>query len=252
MITIDGDLVTITDERGRRTVPIGDPEAFESLSKVWLRSGWDIKHVYTFTWLGRPIIQLPEDMFRLQELIWKVKPDVIIETGVAHGGSLVFHAGLCRLAGRGRVIGIDIEIRPKNREAIESHSLADLITLVEGSSVERSTVDAVRKHVKPNDTVMVLLDSCHERDHVRAELEAYAPLASVGSFVIAMDGIMQEVVGAPRTRPDWAWNNPQTAVRDFLAEHPEFESIEPTHGFDESLGSRPVTYWPNGTVRRIR
>jgi cephalosporin hydroxylase len=253
VIVIDADMVTVTHPDGRTTEHgIGTPEAFAAISRAWLRSGWDAKYVYSFTWLGRPIIQLPEDMFRLQELIWSVRPDVVIETGVAHGGSLVFHAGLCRLLGRGRVIGIDIEIRPHNREAIEAHPLAELITLIEGSSIDSGTVERVRRHVGAQDRVMVLLDSCHEKAHVLRELEAYAPLVSVGSYIIVMDGIMQEVVGAPRTRPDWTWNNPQQAAADFVAANSAYEIVEPRFAFNEGAVTERVTYWPGGIIRRTR
>src|SRR6476620_8360621 len=127
---LNNDVITIYDENGTaNNVNIGSEEAFRILSKAWLRSGWDTKYVYGFSWMGRPVIQLPEDMIRIQELIYAVKPDVVIETGVAHGGSLIFYASLLTAMGRGRVIGVDIEIRPHNRKAIESHEMAHLIEL---------------------------------------------------------------------------------------------------------------------------
>ncbi len=152
-----------------------------------------MKHAYTFTWLGRPVIQIPEDLLRLQELVTRVQPDVIVETGVAHGGSLVFHAGLCKLLGRGKVIGVDIEIRPHNRAAIEAHALAHMIELVEGDSVDPAVVAEVASRIGPDDTVLVILDSHHAREHVLAELEAYAPLVSPGSYAVAMDGYFMEL-----------------------------------------------------------
>jgi cephalosporin hydroxylase len=127
MITIDSQagVVTVEDGGRTRTLRMDEPEAFRVVSEAWLRVGWATKHVYSFTWLGRPVIQLPEDLLRVQEVVFSVKPDVIIETGVAHGGGLIFYASLCRLAGRGRVVGIDLEIRPQNRAAIRTHPLAD-------------------------------------------------------------------------------------------------------------------------------
>src|SRR4051794_18590250 len=119
-----------------REVPLYSTEGFELLSELWLKVGWNQKHVYTFSWLGRPVIQLPDDLIRVQELIYRVRPDVIVETGVAHGGSLVFYASLCKVLERGRVVGIDIEIRPHNRAAVEAHPLANLITLIEGDSTD--------------------------------------------------------------------------------------------------------------------
>lgn len=255
MITIDESRRTVTIERGGKTstFDIGSPEGFSAISEAWLAAGWDAKHAYTFTWLGRPIIQLPEDMFRIQELVVAVRPDVIVETGVAHGGSIVFYASLCRTVGHGRVVGVDREIRPHNRNAIETHPLADLITLVEGDSIAEDTISRVRAECAQASAVMVILDSAHTRSHVLAELEAYAPLVTRGSYVVAMDGgIMALVSGGPRTAPDWATNNPSTAASDYVAAHPEFELIDPPMGFSESQLSRGVSYFSGGLIRRSR
>jgi cephalosporin hydroxylase len=252
MIKVDIEQGIVSVEEGGLTSThrLDTPEAFNIISDVWLRAGWDNKHVYTFTWLGRPIIQLPEDMFRLQELIHTVRPDVIVETGVAHGGSLVFYASLCKAMDRGRVIGVDVEIRPHNRAAIESHVLKPLITLVEGSSIDPSVVEKVRSQIAPGERVMVLLDSCHTKEHVLAELEAYSGLVSPGSYIVAMDGIMEKVVGAPRTQPDWSWNNPRRAALEFVRARPEFTIEEPPFVFNESNISERVTYWPSAFIRR--
>ena len=221
------------------------------MSEAWLRVGWDNKHVYSFTWMGRPIIQLPEDMVRLQETIYQVKPDVIIETGIAHGGSLVFYASLLKAMGRGRVIGVDIEIRPHNRAALEAHELFSLITLVEGSSISQETIERVKALIEPNERVMVFLDSCHTKDHVLAELRAYSPLVTKGSYIVAMDGIMGNLVGAPRTQPDWSWNNPKTAAKEFVENNSEFVLEEPEFVFNEGSVKERVTYWPGGFIRRL-
>lgn len=234
------------------TYPIGSPEAFAAISRAWLRSGWETKYVYSFTWLGRPIIQLPEDMIRLQEVIYSLRPDVIIETGVAHGGSLIFYAGLCRLMGNGRVIGIDIEIRPHNRAAIEAHELSALVSLIEGSSIGPATIECVKSQVNPNERAIVLLDSCHTKTHVLAELNAYAPLVSVGSYVVAMDGIMEDVAGAPRAEPDWTWNNPRQAALEFVSKNPDFRIEEPRFVFNEGNITQRVTHWPSAFIRRLR
>lgn len=253
MITIDTQQGIIIVEEGgqRRQIPFAAPEAFRLVSDLWLRLGWDHKYVYSFTWLGRPIIQLPEDMIRLQELIVRLQPDVIVETGVAHGGSLVFYASLCRLMGRGRIIGVDVEIRPHNRNAIEAHPLADLIHLIEGDSIAPATVARVREQIRPGETTLVLLDSNHTKAHVAGELEAYSPLVTVGSYIIAMDGIMQQVVGAPRTQADWTWNNPTQAALDFVKTHPAFRIEEPPFAFNEGTVDQAVTYWPSGFIKRL-
>jgi cephalosporin hydroxylase len=153
--------------------------------------------------------------------------------------------------GKGRVVGIDIEIRPHNRSAIEAHEMKPLITLVEGSSVEPKIVDHVRSLIAPGETVLVLLDSNHTKSHVLAELEAYGPLVTKGSYIVATDGIMKHVAGAPRTSPDWTWNNPLDAAREFAAKHPEFALEEPPFPFNEGMISDRVTYWPQGFLRRI-
>lgn len=252
MIKVDIEQGVVTVEEGGQTSThrLDTPEAFNIISDIWLRAGWDNKHVYTFTWLGRPIIQLPEDMFRLQEVIHSVQPDVIVETGVAHGGSLIFYASLCKAMGHGRVIGLDIEIRPHNRAAIESHELSSFITLIEGSSIEPSVVEEVRSQIAPDERVMVLLDSCHTKDHVLAELSAYSGLVSPGSYIVAMDGIMEKVVGGPRTQPDWSWNNPRQAALEFVRANPQFTIEEPAFLFNESNISDRVTYWPSAFIRR--
>jgi cephalosporin hydroxylase len=237
---------------GESRVPLYSKEGFELLSRLWLKVGWNQKYTYTFSWFGRPVIQLPDDMIRLQEVIHRVAPDVIVETGVAHGGSLVYYASLCKALDRGRVIGVDIEIRPHNRAAIESHPLTGLITLVEGSSIDAEIVGRVRKQINAGETVLVLLDSNHLRDHVRAELEAYAPLVSVGSYIVATDGVMQEVADTPRGQALWRADNPIAAVHDFLRTHPEFTLEQPPWPFNESDLDQNVTHWPQAYLRRTR
>lgn len=258
-ISIDLESGELIEETGSRVTRsrVDSPEGFDALSRAWLRAGWQCRHIYTFTWLGRPIIQLPEDMFRVQEAINAIRPDVIIETGVAHGGSLVFYATLCRVLERGRVIGVDIDIRPRNREAIESHELADVITLVEGDSAAPEVVNRVRSLVGPHETVFVMLDGGHARDHVLTELKAYAPLVTVGSYIVAADGIMRDLAGLQRyddarKTGDWTWNNPRDAVDAFLEGNDEFEQEMPRFEFNESPLSEPVTYWAGGWLKRIR
>lgn len=252
MITIDNDKVIVSDGNTNIEYGIGTPVAFRILSQAWLRSGWDNKHVYSFSWLGRPIIQLPEDMFRLQETIYAIKPDVIIETGVAHGGSLIFYASICKALSHGRVIGVDIEIRPHNREAIESHPLSSLVTLVEGSSIAPEIIDSVKCAMNPGETALVVLDSCHSKEHVLAELYGYAPLVGIGSYIVVMDGIMESLTDAPRSQEDWVWNNPKQAALEFVKSSTEFVLEEPAFQFNEGSITERVTYWPSGFLKRIR
>ena len=232
---------------------IGSPEAFKIISDVWLRSGWDAKYVYSFSWMGRPIIQLPEDMVRTQEVIYDLQPDVIIETGIAHGGSLIFYASLCKAMGKGRIIGVDIEIRPHNRKAIEEHLLFPYITLIEGSSIDNKIIDNVKSQLIDKDkTVMVLLDSNHTYDHVISELRLYSEMVSIGSYIVATDGIMENVVGAPRTNTDWDTNNPKKALEQFVKENDNFIIEEPTFPFNEGVINERVTYWPSAFLKRIK
>jgi len=255
-ITIDLEHGTVgyEGEGPEVTYPLSDPRAFEIVSGAWLRCGWDTKYVYTFSWFGRPIIQLPDDLVRMQEVVYRVKPDAIVETGIAHGGSLVFYASLLRaMGGGGRVIGVDVEIRAHNRSAIERHEFIESIELIEGSSIDPEIVDRVRRSVGSARRVLVVLDSNHTRDHVRAELEAYAPLVSVDSYVVACDGLMKDVAGAPRSKPEWREDNPYAAIGEFVKDHPEFVCEQPPWPFDESEGlRRNVTYWPSAWLRRVR
>jgi cephalosporin hydroxylase len=253
VITIDTEagLLTILNNGQQTIYRLGTAEAFAAISQLWLRAGWDAKYVYSFTWMGRPIIQLPEDLVRVQELVYRVKPDVIVETGIAHGGSLVFYASLCKAMGRGRVFGIDVEIRPHNRRAIEAHELFPLITLIEGSSIDPEVVGRVKTAIHPGEQVLILLDSCHTRDHVLGELNAYAPLVSIGSYIVVMDGIMSQLAKAPRGQLDWTWNNPTAAAAEFVKNNPNYVLEEPAFLFNEGAVTERVTYWPNGFIRRI-
>jgi cephalosporin hydroxylase len=251
-LIVDTEAKTLTEEeKGHvRQFDLYSKEAFERLSRQWVRVGWNQKYPYTFSWMGRPIIQLPEDMIRTQEVIYRVKPDVVVETGVAHGGSLIFYASLLKAMDKGRVIGIDIEIRPHNRQAIEAHELAEHITLVEGSSAAPQTVNAVKKMIKPGETVLVILDSNHTKQHVADELAAYHDLVTAGSYIVAADGIMKDLYDVPRGSPDWKWNNPTAAAAEFAQQHPDFELAQPKRPFGESDLTENITHWPGAWLRK--
>lgn len=247
-LSIDTDTksLTITREDGTSaSVDLYGLEAFEAISRLWIKIGWALKYSYDFTWLGRPLIQLPEDVVRMQELLWTVQPDVIIETGVAHGGSAVFYAGILEILGRGRVISVDIEIRPPNRSAIESHLLSKRITLIERSSTDDQTLRDIRSLVKKGEKVLVVLDSNHTRAHVLQELELYSPLVTPGSYIVATDGIMFDLDDVPGGRTEWREDNPKTAVEDFLKTHSEFER-------DARYTRSGITYWPDAYLKRTK
>jgi len=229
-----------------------DLAMFDAASDQWLATALRMKYPYTFTWMGRPVIQFPDDLLRLQEIVFQVQPDVIIETGVAHGGSLIFYASLCKVLGRGRVIGIDVEIRPHNRAAIEAHPLSPFITLIEGSSTDPKVIESVRSLVAPEETVLVILDSNHSAAHVHAELDAYAAFVTPGSFLIVLDGYLMELGAPDRPGSNWATDNANAGVRAFAAGHPEFAAEEPGLPFNESPLRRAVTGFRGGLLRRIR
>jgi cephalosporin hydroxylase len=154
--------------------------------------------------------------------------------------------------GHGRVVGVDVEIRPHNHDALEAHPLFPLITLIEGNSVDPGTVEKVSAQVRPGENALVLLDSCHTKEHVLSELHAYSALVGPGSYIVATDGIMAEVVGAPRTQPDWGWNNPRQAALEFTSENPDFQIEEPFFSFNEGRITQRVTYWPSAFIRRVQ
>ncbi|MCU1245618.1 MAG: Cephalosporin hydroxylase, partial [Acidobacteria bacterium] len=220
----------------------------DRLAELWVQLGWVRKYSYGFTCLGRPIIQLPDDMVRIQEAIFQVKPDVIVETGIAHGGSLVFDASMLELlGGDGYVVGIDIDIRAHNRSAIEAHPMAKRIRMIEGSSIDPEIVRQVGAHAAGKGSVMVILDSNHTHEHVLAELQLYAPLVTAGSYCVVFDTSVED---APEElfldRPWGKGNNPKTAVWEFLRQNDAFE-------IDRSMENKAlITVAPDGFLRRVK
>jgi cephalosporin hydroxylase len=237
--------INVFSSKGVQELDIYSPEGFKVLANLFTRSGWQQKISYEPTWLGIPIIQTPEDIVMMQELIWKVRPDVIVECGVAHGGAVVMYSSILELLGKGHVIGVDVEIRKYNRVALQSHPLSRRFTLIEGSSVEQQTVDEVKRHIRPDDKVLVTLDSNHSAAHVAKELRMYAPLVSSDSYLVVFDGVMQVLTDAPGGSPTWDKDNPWHAVQDFLEENDEFE-------LDPYYNRLKVTYCPGGFLKRVK
>lgn len=249
-------------EKHDRIVALSADAKLQEQSREWVESAMEAKYVYNFSWLGRPIIQFPQDMVALQELIWAVKPDLIIETGIAHGGSLVFSASMLALldvceafeegkaldprASSRKVIGIDIEIRSHNRHAINEHPLSDRIMMIEGSSIDLNIVEEVKAAAKGYQRVLVCLDSMHTHDHVLAELEAYADLVTPGSYCVVFDTFVEDM--PDNMFPDRPWSvgdNPKTAVWDFLQKHSDFV-------IDKSIQHKlQITAAPDGYLKRI-
>lgn len=250
--TIDTEARTIVVDEGNGAVELDlySDEAFRKIADLYLKVGWNQKYTYTFSWMGRPVIQLPDDMIRLQELIYSLKPDVIVETGIAHGGSLIFYASLCKAMGKGRVVGIDIDIRSHNRQAMEEHELYPLITMIEGSSVATETFEHVRTEIGNAGTVLVILDSNHLYDHVSKELEMYSALVTPGSYIISTDGVMRDVADAPRGERSWINDNPANAAEDFVAQSDGFEIVQPVWPFNESSLTDNISHWPSAYIKR--
>lgn len=244
--------IEVNDQNKQKTFDLYSKEAFELLSGLWLKTSWNQKYSYTFTWLGRPIIQHPEDMIRLQEVIYTLKPDVIIETGIAHGGSLIFSASLLKAIGKGKVIGVDIEIRPHNREAILKHELSSMIELIEGDSVSPEIISKVKSLIRPQDKVLVILDSNHSKEHVAKELEAYYEMVTPGSYIVVTDGLMQDLYDVPLGQLSWEKDNPVEAIKEFTAKNSDFVVETPEWVFNESLLTENITAWPSAWVKRLK
>jgi len=236
------------EELDQRVASYANDKELKNISKNWVEQSMKKKYVYNFSWLGRPIIQYPEDMIAIQEIIWNVKPDLIIETGIAHGGSIILSASILEMLGGDRqVIGIDIDIRRHNREEIENHPLSKRIQMIEGSSIDSDTADKVFKLAKNRSRILVILDSNHTHDHVQKEIALYHSLVSVGSYLMVFDTIVEDL---PKDyfedRPWNVGNNPKTAVHEFLKSNDDFE-------IDTSIQNKLlITAAPDGYLKRIR
>jgi cephalosporin hydroxylase len=232
---------------------MGDDRELALATRSWMDRANRAKYSYHFEWMGRPIIQYPQDILAVQEIIWSVKPELIIETGIAHGGSLIFSASMLELNAisggpkDAQVIGIDIDIRAHNRAAIEAHPMARRIGMIEGSSVAPEVVSAVKAKAAGKGSVLIMLDSNHTHDHVLAELEAYADLTTVGSYCIVFDTVIEDMPDdAFADRPWSRGNNAKTAARDFLKRHPEFE-------VDQRMQHKLlITVAPDGYLKRVQ
>lgn len=250
-ITIDTEahLLQLTENGAAAEYSLFSPEAFRILSRQWIVLGWNLGHWSTFSWMGRQLLQLPDDALRLAELFWNLRPDVIVETGVYDGGSALLFASLCRLCGTGRVISIEHEFRPGVREAIRQ-AAGDLVTLIEGDSSSPETVFQVRRNIGPAERVCVFLDSGHAAQHVAAELRQFGPLVSQGCYLIVADSICPDLAHTPHGESRWSWDNPGKAVDEFLARHPEFSPERPTALFPAAADFTELSYFPGTWLRR--
>lgn len=227
---------------------MGSDPQLRTLTNEWFRAAAEHEYSYHFSWMGRPIIQFPQDIVAMQELIWKIQPDLIIETGIARGGSLIFYASMLELLGGDRqVLGIDIDIRSHNRNAVEQHPMFNRIALLEGSSVAPEIVRQVESAADGKQCVMVVLDSNHTHDHVQQELACYADMVTPGSYLIVFDSIIEDMPESFSSDRPWGpGNNPKTAVHQFLAANRNFE-------IDREIQDKlQITVAPDGYLRRVQ
>jgi cephalosporin hydroxylase len=240
-------LVTTANDSATIEKMADDSEMTELARQLFLKS-CEYRYSYNFSWMGRPIIQYPQDMIAMQEIIWSVEPDLIIETGIAHGGSLIFYASILELlGGEGQVLGIDIDIREHNRVEIEKHPMFRRIQMIEGSSVDEAVVDRVREVANGKQRVLVVLDSNHSHEHVLRELQLYSPLVTTGSYLVVFDTVVEDM--PDEAFPDRPWgrgDNPKTAVLEFLQSN---DSFEVDRGTESKL---LLTVAPGGYLKRVK
>lgn len=222
-------------------------ETLKTTAAQFMQETIDSRYSYHFSWMGRPIIAYPQDMIAMQELIWEIQPDLIIEAGVAHGGSIIYYASLLELIGKdGLVVGIDIDIRQHNRNEIEQHPMMKRIQLIEGSSIAPEIIDQVKEIAKSKKKIMVCLDSNHTHDHVLEELRAYADLVSIGSYCVVFDTVVEDLKDEWTNRPWGIGNNPKTAVWQYLKENDKFE-------INTSVDAKLlISVAPSGYLKRVK
>lgn len=240
-------ILAFIEERKERIEKNGGNEELKKAADDFNVASNKAQYSYNFSWMGRPIIQYPQDMIAMQEIIWELKPDLIIETGIAHGGSLIYYASLLELIGKGEVLGIDIDIRQHNRAEIEAHPMFKRIKMLEGSSISQEMIDKVAAIAAGKQTVLVVLDSNHTHDHVLKELELYAPFVTLNSYLVAFDTIVEDLPNDYMPGRPWRQgNNPKTAVWEFIKSHPEFE-------IDKRIDNKLlISVGPDGYLKRIK
>ncbi len=234
-------------QKGKNIQGLGDDSVLQQLGREFIIKTANYKYSYNFSWLGRPIIQFPQDMIAIQEILWEVRPDLVIETGIAHGGSLVFYASILDLIGKGEVLGIDIDIRKHNRLAIETHPMFRRISMIEGSSVAPDVIAQVHEIAKGHQRILVCLDSNHTHEHVLKELMFYSPFVTMDSYIVVFDTIIEDMPA--ESFPDRSWgkgNNPKTAVWEFLKSHDEFI-------IDKNVENKLlITVAPSGYLKKVK
>lgn len=236
------------EEREIRIKENAGNKALRAAAKQFNDASNSSQYSYNFSWMGRPIIQYPQDMIAMQEIIWDIQPDLIIETGIAHGGSLIYYASLLELIGNGEVLGIDIEIREHNRKEIENHKMFKRIKMISGSSISNETIEQVKKHANGKQKIIVVLDSNHTHDHVMMELELYSPFVSLNSYIVVFDTIVEDLPEGyfSQARPWGIGNNPKTAVNTFLQNNKQFK-------IDDMIDNKLlISVAPSGFLKKIK
>lgn len=243
--------ICVSAPGGESACPLYSREGFAILSREWLKVGWNLDYWRGFSWLGFQLQQLPEDVLLLQEVVCRLKPDLIVETGVFEGGSSVLFASLCELNGKGRVVSVELEVRPGLRESFAAHPLGGRITLVEGDSCAPQVFERVAQEASGASTVLVFLDSDHTKAHVAAELALYSRLVTPGSYIVAADGVMRVLADTPHGDASWVEDNPSAAAIEFAAAHPEFALGRPAPLFAAQVDSGELTYFPDAWLQRV-
>lgn len=243
--------LSIESHTSTRTLDLYSPEAFAVLSSAWVKVGWSLEHWKSFSWQGSRIMQLPEDVLRLQEVLHQLQPDLIIETGINEGGSSIFFSTMCALAGKGKVVSIELTLKPGVRESIVDHPHGHRVTVLEGDSCSPEILAEVAALAKDATTVFVFLDSNHTKAHVAKELDLYSPFVSMGSYIVATDGIMRELIDTPQGKPEWLHDNPSEAALEFAAKNPAFVLERPTPQFVTRAYNDELSYYPDAWLRRV-
>lgn len=234
-------------ERDQRIRAQGNNEQLQSAARTFRQESIGSQYSYNFSWMGRPIIQYPQDLMALQEIVWTIQPDLVIETGIAHGGSLIFYASLLELIGKGEVLGLDVEIRPHNRKAVETHPMAGRIAMLEGDSTAADIAKQVAERAKGKECVLVCLDSNHTHEHVLQEMELYGPLVTPGSYMVVLDTVIEDLPDDFYDNRPWSrGNNPRTAVRQYLESNDHFT-------VDQSVDDKLlISVAPGGYIKRVK
>ena len=244
--------LTLHQADGPKTIGLYSREALPVLAELWLKTEWSTERWRAFSWAGVQMLQLPEDTIRLHEAIWRLQPDLIIETGVYRGGGSIFLAGLCKLMDRGRVICVELNLMDEAKQNLTQHPFGRYVTCLEGSSTAPEILSQIKLAIDEAECCMVILDSNHSADHVFAELESYGAMLKPGSIMLATDGVMERLADTPLGQPDWPTNNPVAAVKRFLQSWGDrFDLIAPPAMFGEAQFDLPeLTYFPHGWLRR--